>query len=513
MAQLGKRAESTLSRLLSVTTVNPYATALDGLVLEDPVTAFFGFCREREKIRLRRESGAPAPWSEDPIFQRGRFLNIFREDDRGSKAIERFVKPCSQDLPSLVHALFFARWCNRQTTLDALSADILQEPKKLREILENLPKQPWCNVAAYPVEPVNWEGDLWTRFDTATELFGNIKTTLTDVILGANGDVVRATDAVNDLFGMKNDFPIFMAIIDLAEYRPDVIDPASHVPTGIGAVAFLDRLQQHLGLDNHHQTCERMIELQSELWPEAKRPFHPIDIEYLSCECRKYYSYVNGTKTFEGKNLFSPGESAKLVFDTLDKDPMSDRIETQIHVIAGGPCSGKTTVLKALEQAGHYVVTETSQELLEAGIADGHTAQQLRSDPVAWQQEIFRRDHALFDELALDEPVFTDTSFIENLVFGSRAGIVIGPKVESWLQRKRYQTVFFLDPLKDYEQSQVRIESRSVAMQISDDVRKQYQLHGYKLVAVPSTSVAERVAFIEAHINADMARDQNRRTK
>ena len=151
--ELDKRAESTLPRLLSVATVNPYATALDGLVLEDPVTAFFDFCREREKIRTLRESGAPAPWSNDPIFQRGRFLNIFREDDRGSKAIERFVKPCSQDLPSLVHALFFARWCNRQTTLDALSVDMLQEPIHLIKQLESLPEQPWCNVCLLYTSP------------------------------------------------------------------------------------------------------------------------------------------------------------------------------------------------------------------------------------------------------------------------------------------------------------------------------------------------------------------------
>ena len=36
-----------------------------------------------------------------------------------------------------------------------------------------------------------------------------------------------------------------------------------------------------------------------------------IDIEYLSCECRKYYSYVNGTKKFEGKNLFTPKDLIK----------------------------------------------------------------------------------------------------------------------------------------------------------------------------------------------------------
>ena len=283
---------------------NPYATALDGLVLDDPVSAFFGFCREREQIRFLRESGAPDPWTEDPIFQQGRFLNVFREDDRGSKAILRFAKSLEKDLSALIHALFFARWCNRQETLDKLSIKILSKPKESREKLETL--DPWCNVTAYPVEPVHWEGIQYSRLDAATILFGEIKESLTETITGTQGDVIKATNAVNALFRMQNDFPVFMAIIDLAWFRPDVIDPGSNVPTGIGAVAYLDRLQIHFGLDDHQKTCDRMIALQKEYWSEAKRAFQPIDIEYLSCECRKYYSYVNETKQFEGKNVFRP---------------------------------------------------------------------------------------------------------------------------------------------------------------------------------------------------------------
>ena len=80
----------------------------------------------------------------------------------------------------------------------------------------------------------------------------------------------------------------------------------SGVPTGIGAQPFLDRLQHHLKLSNHHETCFKMIELQNEYWPNAKRKFLTIDIEYLSCENRKYFSYLNGTKSFDGKNLYTP---------------------------------------------------------------------------------------------------------------------------------------------------------------------------------------------------------------
>ena len=282
---------------------NPYATALDGLILDDPVSAFFDFCREREKIRLARKSGS-GPWTDDPIFQQGRFLNVFREDDRGSKAILSFAKDLEKDLPMLIHALFFARWCNRQETLDKLSSDMLLQPKKLLKTLNSF--NHWCNLTAYPVEPIYWEGTEYSRLDAAVTLFGNIKESLAKIIIEAEGDVIKATNSVNTLLKMQNDFPIFIAVMDLAWFRPDIIQPTSHVPTGIGAVAYLDQLQKHLGLKNHQETCRKMIELQKEYWPEAKRAFQPIDIEYLSCECRKYYSYVNGTKLFEGKNVFKP---------------------------------------------------------------------------------------------------------------------------------------------------------------------------------------------------------------
>ena len=287
----------------SINNGNPYASALDGLELEDPVGAFFDFCRKREEIRIKREKGDPFPWSDDPIFQRGRFLNVFREDDRGSKAIIRFSDGLEKDLPLLIQSVFFSRWCNRQETIDSISSGILTSPKKLKNKMEKL--NPWCNYNAYPVESLVWKEKKYSRLESATILFSKIKETLSQIILDANGDVIKATAALNKQFKMKNDFPIFMAVIDLAWFRPDVIDPASPVPTGIGAVAYLDRLQKYFGFNNHQETCEKMIKLQKDYWPEAKRQFYPIDIEYLSCECRKYFSYVNGTKLFEGKNIFS----------------------------------------------------------------------------------------------------------------------------------------------------------------------------------------------------------------
>ena len=80
--------------------------------------------------------------------------------------------------------------------------------------------------------------EKYSRVDAATILFFKIKKYLADIIQRSEGNIIRATKSVNKHFKMKNDFPIFMAITDIAWFRPDIINPASPVPTGIGAVAF-----------------------------------------------------------------------------------------------------------------------------------------------------------------------------------------------------------------------------------------------------------------------------------
>ena len=284
---------------------NPYQDSLAGLEITDPVRAFFDWCIEREAIRVRREAGKPPPWSQDPVFQKSRFLNVFREDDKGTKAVLRFAEPVKESHADLIHALFFARWCNRDTTLNALDPGILKSPVELRQALLHKVQQPWSSEV-YPVVPARWEGREYERLDACVEMFPRCRSFLVECIEGARGNVMTATAAINARFQMSNDFPLFMALVDLALLVPELIRPDSPVPTGIGAAPFLDRLQQHLNCSNHQVAAEQMIKLQATYWPEARRKFTPIDIEYLSCECRKYYSYVNGTKKFEGKNLFIP---------------------------------------------------------------------------------------------------------------------------------------------------------------------------------------------------------------
>jgi hypothetical protein len=282
---------------------NPYRDALAGLEIKDPVKAFFDWCLERDRIHQRRQAGEPPPWTQDRVLQKGRFLNVFREDDKGTKAVLHFANPARHSVPELIHALFFARWCNQHTTLAALAPPMLKPPPRLRRALLQEVQQPWASEV-YPVVPAHWQGHEYDRLEACVELFPRSLGFLEECIRDANGNVMKAHAGINARYRMSNDFPILMALVDLALFRPDLMSPDSPVPTGIGAGPYLDLLQRHLKCANHQETAGRMIALQPTYWPEARRRFTPIDIEYLSCECRKYFSYINGTKQFEGKNLF-----------------------------------------------------------------------------------------------------------------------------------------------------------------------------------------------------------------
>lgn len=57
---------------------------------------FYKFVAERQRIRLRKESGAPMPWTDDEILRTYKFTNVFREYDwTSAQLIKNFYEPYS----------------------------------------------------------------------------------------------------------------------------------------------------------------------------------------------------------------------------------------------------------------------------------------------------------------------------------------------------------------------------------------------------------------------------------
>lgn len=94
--------------------------------------------KQRERIRLRKERGKKAPWTDDKILQQYRFCNVRRMDDKVSQWIlNNWINPHSTH-KSLFVACVVARHFNKIETLEEIGNFLWKRPldfKKLRKKL------------------------------------------------------------------------------------------------------------------------------------------------------------------------------------------------------------------------------------------------------------------------------------------------------------------------------------------------------------------------------------------
>lgn len=63
-------------------------------IATERVANFYGFMEARERIRLKRLTGAPPPWTDDAILSTYKFTNVKREHDRTTRElVERHYRP------------------------------------------------------------------------------------------------------------------------------------------------------------------------------------------------------------------------------------------------------------------------------------------------------------------------------------------------------------------------------------------------------------------------------------
>jgi hypothetical protein len=99
---------------------------------------FVYWVKEREAIRVKKEAGAPKPWTDDPIFQTYKFTNVRREDDTVSKWItENWIKP-NDPHPNMWFAMIVARLFNWPPTLEEICFPHLTFPELKEKWRRNL---------------------------------------------------------------------------------------------------------------------------------------------------------------------------------------------------------------------------------------------------------------------------------------------------------------------------------------------------------------------------------------
>ena len=91
---------------------------------------------ERQRIYLHRRDGDPWPWTKDPILQRYRFCNTYREQDRETVWLrENWLKPYADHI-NLWFAVCMFRQINWSPALAEIGFPKTWDPRRVLRVME-----------------------------------------------------------------------------------------------------------------------------------------------------------------------------------------------------------------------------------------------------------------------------------------------------------------------------------------------------------------------------------------
>ncbi|HLI45721.1 MAG TPA: ATP-binding protein, partial [Geobacterales bacterium] len=129
----------------------------------------------------------------------------------------------------------------------------------------------------------------------------------------------------------------------------------------------------------------------------------------------------------------------------------------KLFVLSGGPCSGKTSLIKFLESKGFPVLHETARKLVQMGIIKQEEFKSKeRRDYI---QRIIFEEQLKAEESVSNLPfVFLDRSLVDGIAYYWVLGLEPPSFMFEILSKKRYDSVFILDQLQEFEIDEIRHE-------------------------------------------------------
>lgn len=174
----------------------------------------------------------------------------------------------------------------------------------------------------------------------------------------------------------------------------------------------------------------------------------------------------------------------------------------RLHVITGGPGSGKSTLIDALAAAGVATSPEVGRAIIKEELASGGTALPWL-DQCGFAHRMIEREIAAHRAaLATRETVVLDRGVPDVIGFLRLSGITVPPAIEAAAREYRYNPRVFIAPwwadifTTDAERKQTPEEARATFAVMVET----YRNHGYRLVELPRATVAERVALVLGEI-------------
>jgi predicted ATPase len=182
----------------------------------------------------------------------------------------------------------------------------------------------------------------------------------------------------------------------------------------------------------------------------------------------------------------------------LSKENVLVRTENRFFVLTGGPGSGKSSLIDALERLGYQRSVEAGRGIIQHQVDIGGQA-------LPWA------DRALFAELMLSwemrsyqiaqehpGPVFFDRGAPDVVGYLRLIGLPVPPHMTQAADEFRYhRTVFIAPPWKEiFHPDQERKQDFQEAVRTYESLAATYKESGYELVELPRVSIEDRVQFV-----------------
>lgn len=281
--------------------------------------AFFRTARERFEIKLRRDSGAPWPWTKDPIMQTWRFTNVHREDDRTTvwfrenirEPIMQMSFPTLEDAAlRLLEGTLIFRWFNRIET-GAMVKDLLLYGWNTTEARERLTGISPIVTGAFIIKAGDGVSKLEGILNCVDQARPQLPAFLKRWSVSRSQGTSSLRQAWEDLrtLSYMGGFMSYEVVTDL-RHTP-ILDQAIDIMTwgnlGPGAVRGIGRVvANNPELYNAGSASQRqMLALMAELlelskdqmyWPQQWPKWEMHEVEMWLCEYAKYCNGQEGTR-------------------------------------------------------------------------------------------------------------------------------------------------------------------------------------------------------------------------
>jgi len=184
-------------------------------------------------------------------------------------------------------------------------------------------------------------------------------------------------------------------------------------------------------------------------------------------------------------------------------------LKTKKIVITGGPSTGKTSVINALEKKGHYCL----HEVIRNFTSSAHEKSNFKDfksnpivsvdDPMAFNQKVLDARLTQYNEAlkSNEECVFFDRGVHDVLAYMHCFKQNYGQDFITAAENSKYDAVFVMPPwLEIFTSDSERFETYEEGLKVHESLLNTYAQFGYNIVFVPKESVENRVAFLVSYL-------------